>query len=294
MPGYSTYDQVGKSESFADIIANISPFDTPAQSLLKTEKVTARTYSYLEDTYRAAAVNAIVEGADASMNTLADATERSGTCQIMQVGVQVTGTADAISTYGRAKESSYQIGKALREIKIDYEHALVGLDQAAVAGSASAARKMQSLLNMTTTDVDAGSNSTDALTEAKLLVAGQTAYNNGSNPDVFMIKPADSLIVSSFAAASGRNREIQQSTKLVNAVDIYVSSFGTYRVILNRHMKSTHALLMDPSMYKLVTLRPISRTLLAKNGDSDRHQIIGELSAKHLAFADSVKISGLS
>ena len=110
MPGYSTYDQVGKSESFADIIANISPFDTPAQSLLKTEKVTARTYSYLEDTYRAAAVNAIVEGADASMNTLADATERSGTCQIMQVGVQVTGTADAISTYGRAKESSYQIG----------------------------------------------------------------------------------------------------------------------------------------------------------------------------------------
>ena len=38
------------------------------------------------------------------------------------------------------------MAKALKEIKRDYEHALVGLDQAAVAGSASAARKMQSVM----------------------------------------------------------------------------------------------------------------------------------------------------
>ena len=36
------------------------------------------------------------------------------------------------------------------------------------------------------------------------------------------------------------------------------------------------------------------RTLLAKNGDSDRHHIVGEVSCKHTNFGDSVAIIGLS
>ena len=114
------------------------------------------------------------------------------------------------------------MAKALKEIKRDYEHALVGLDQAAVAGNASTARKMQSVINQVSTNLDAGSNSTDALSEAKLLVAGQTAYNNGSEVDTLMIKPADAQIVAGFSAASGRNREIAQGKTLVNAIDLYV------------------------------------------------------------------------
>ena len=137
-------------------------------------------------------------------------------------------TADAIKTHGRAKETAYQMAKALKEIKRDYEHALVGLDQAAVAGSASAARKMQSVINQITTDLDAGSNSTDALTEAKLLTAGQTAYNNGSEVDTLMIKPADAQIVAGFSAASGRNREIAQGKTLVNAIDLYVEEVSVH------------------------------------------------------------------
>ena len=61
------------------------------------------------------------------------------------------------------------------------------------------------------------------VTEAKLLTLGQTCYTNGSDPSVFMVKPADAQIVAGFAAASGRNREIQQSKSLVNAVDLYVN-----------------------------------------------------------------------
>ena len=190
--------------------------------MLKTEKVTARTYSWLEDSLAAISVNAAIEGADAAFATLGDATERTGTCQILVKGFQVSATADAIKTHGRAKETAYQMAKALKEIKRDYEHALVGLDQAAVAGTASAARKMQSVINQISTGVDAGSNATDALTEAKLLTAGQTAYNNGSDVDTLMIKTADAQIVAGFSAASGRNREIAQGKTLVNAIDLYV------------------------------------------------------------------------
>ena len=219
MSTYTTYDQVGKKESVADIISDITPFDTPAMTMFKDEKVGARTFSWLEDSLEAAGSNAAVEGADATMATLIDAVERTNNTQIMTKAFQVSATADAIGTYGRAKETAYQLGKALKSIKRDAEFALVGADQAAVSGSSSAARQMASAINQIST-VEAGG--TAALTEAMLLSAGQTAYNNGSDVDTFMIKPADAQIVAGFSASAGRNREIAQGKTLVNAIDLYV------------------------------------------------------------------------
>lgn len=294
MTTYTSYNQVGLKENVDDLISNISPFSTPMQAMIKNEKVTARTFSFLEDSLADSQVNAQVEGADSSMLTLTDATERTNNTQIMSKAFQISATADAVATYGRAKETALQLAKKLKEIKKDYERAMVGVTQASVAGTASSARKMTSLLNQISTNVDAGAGSADALTESKLLEAGQTAYDNNSDVDTFMIKPADAQIVAGFSAASGRNREMNQGKTLVNAIDIYVSPYGTYRVVLNRELKTDHALLIDPTMFKACTLRPFTRTLLAKSGDSDKHLVIGEVSCKHTNFGDSVKITGLS
>jgi len=294
MSTYTSYNQVGLKENVDDLISNISPFSTPMQAMIKNEKVNARTFSFLEDSLADSQVNAQIEGSDASMMTLTDATERTNNTQIMSKAFQISATADAVATYGRAKETALQLAKKLKEIKKDYEHAMVGVTQVAVAGSASTARKMTSLLNQISTEIDAGADATNALTEAKLLEAGQTAYDNNSDVDTFMIKPADAQIVAGFSAAAGRNREINQGKTLVNAIDIYVSPYGTYRVVLNRELKTDHALLIDPTMFKTCTLRPFTRTLLAKNGDSDRHHVVGEVSCKHTNFGDSVKITGLS
>lgn len=294
MSTFTTYNQVGKAESVSDIITDITPTDTPAFTMFKSEKVSARNFSWMEDSLASAAVNAQVEGADASMATLTATTERSNTTQILSKAFQVSATSDAIRTYGRAKETAYQLGKALKEIKRDVERALVGVDQAAVSGNASTARKMASVSQQISTTVDAGSNATDALTEAKLLSLGEDCFNNGSDPSVAMIKPADATIVAGFAAASGRNREIAQGKNLVNVIDLYVSPYGEYKVVLNRHQLTTHLFLIDPSMFKTAVLRPFTRTLLAKNGDSDRHYVVGEMSVKHSSFADSGMITGLS
>jgi len=294
MATLTSYTTIGQKEDVSDILVSISPFDTPMLAMCKNEKITARTFSFIEDSLAAAGVNAAVEGADATMITLDAQVERTNTTQILTKGFQISATADAVATHGRKTETALNLAKKLKEIKKDYEHALVGVTQATVVGSASAARKMTSFLNQISTTLDAGSNSTDALTEAKLLAAGQTCYTNGSDVNTFMIKPADATIVAGFSAASGRNREISQGKTLVNAIDLYVSPFGEYRVVLNRQLKSTHALLIDPSMFKTCTLRPFTRTLLSKNGDSDRHHIVGEVSCKHTNFADSIAITGLS
>jgi len=286
---------VGKKEDVSDIITDISPLSTPMFTLMKTEKVQARVFEWQEDAIRSSSAdNAIVEGADATMSTLVATTMRSNTTQIMEESFQVSKTADAIATYGRAKETAHQLSKALKAIKKDVEASFVGRDQAAVTGSGSAARKMASLLNQISTAVDAGANATDPLTEAKLLTAGETAYNNGSDVNTFMIKPGDAQIVAGFAGSAGRNREIAQGKTLVNAIDLYVSPYGEYRVVLNRELATDHALLVDPSMFKTAVLRPFARTLLAATGDSDKHSIVGEYSCKHMNFGDSVKITGLS
>jgi hypothetical protein len=294
MATYTSYNQVGLKENVDDLISNITPFATPMQAMIKNEKVNARTFSFLEDSLADSQDNAQVEGGDASMLTLTDATERTNNTQILSKAFQISATADAVATYGRAKETAHQLAKKLKEIKKDYERAMVGVAQASVAGSSTTARKMTSLLNQISTSVDAGGGSADALTEAKLLQAGQTAYDNNSDVDTFMIKPADAQIVAGFSAASGRNREISQGKTLVNAIDLYISPYGEYRVVLNRELKVDHALLIDPTMFKACTLRPFTRTLLAKSGDSDKHLVIGEVSCKHTNYGDSVKITGLS
>ena len=48
-----------------------------------------------------------------------------------------------------------QLGRTLKAIKRDLEYAYVGAAQASVTGNATTARKMTSLINQISTDVDA-------------------------------------------------------------------------------------------------------------------------------------------
>jgi|TARA_B110000259_G_scaffold124757_1_gene141275 hypothetical protein len=217
-----SYQTVGMAEDVSQTIANISPTSTPFQSMIKTEKVSARTFEFLEDSIRVSGVNALVEGADASTTAIAQPTVRSNTTQIIGEAFKVAATVDAVKTHGRAKETAYALAKTLKAIKLDVEKALIGVDQAAVAGSASAARKMASISQQISTSVDAGSSATDALTEAKLIELHQTCYTNGSEPTVLMIKPADATIVAGFATATGRNREVDAKT-LINVIDVILT-----------------------------------------------------------------------
>ena len=297
MATFTTYDQVGKAEDVQDIITDISPTDTPMYSMIKSQKVHARIYEYQEDSLAAAADNKAVEGADPTIGSLTATTMRTGNTQILTKSFQVSGTADAIKTYGRAKETAYQLGKALKELKRDIEFAYVGQDNAKVTGSSSVAREMDSAskLIVAGNSIDAGSNATDSLTEAKLLDAHEAVYNAGGDVSVFMIKPADSEIVAGFTGSSGRTRNFNDgTTTLTNAVDVLVNPYGTLRVVMNRHQMSTHAFLLDPSMWRSAVLRPTSRTLLSKTGDSDKHFITYEGGLMHMNHSASAMITGLS
>ena len=218
----------------------------------------------------------------------------NGNTQILQKTFQVSATADAVKAYGRAKETAYQLSKALKEIKKDVEFAFVGASNATVAGNATTAREMDSADQLIgAANTTAGG--TAALTEAMITATGQAVYNNGGDATILMVKPADSLIIAGFTGAAGRTREFNDGNKtLTNAVNLYVSPFGEYRVTLNRHQMTTHAFLLDPSMWRTASLRPFARTLLAKTGDSDTHMVVGELGLMHKNPLGSGQIDALT
>ncbi len=98
--------------------------------------------------------------------------------------------------------------------------------------------------------------------------------------------PSNSVIVAGFAKAAGRFRSIVDAGGSSRqggqaAVDLYVSPFGTVKIILNRFQHAGDTLVYEPSMWVKATLRPWFRETLAKTGDALKMQLLGEFSLKH-------------
>jgi len=282
MATYQTYQLIGEKEDVSDIISNISPTYTPFQTMIGREKVHNTLTQWQEDSLADVADLAGVEGADASSDTLSPTTMRTNYTQIFTKSIKVSGTADAVSTYGRAKDTAYEMGKKSKELKRHLEHTLVGLPtQVAAVGDASTARDMAPYVAQIATANKESNAGNRTLTEALILANLETVYNAGGEPSVIMVTPSHSTIVAGFAAASGRTRDFAKGKTVVNVVDLYVSPFGEQKVVLNRFLSANETLIFNPADWKLQVLRNWFREPLAKVGDSTRHQIVGEFSLKH-------------
>jgi hypothetical protein len=281
MTMYSTYDQIGIAEDISDVITNISPTKTPFQTSIGSEKIDNRLFQWQEDSLRAQADNKALEGFTATDVARTPTVMRQNYTQILSDTFRITATSDVVRTYGRAKETAYQLAKTGEELKRDLEFAFVGINNAAVAGAETVtAREMASALNM----IDAGNviaGGTAALTETMILNCHRATYDAGGEPEILMIKPADALIVAGFAAASGRQRDFKDSRTITNVVDLYISPWGELKVVINRFLLSTVAFMYQPDMYKKCVLRPWTKESLAKDGDSNRTMVVGEFSLKH-------------
>lgn len=290
---YTTYDTVGIKEDVSDVISNVSPTKTPFTAMIGTDSTKNRQFQWLEDTLADPTMNAQVEGADASDMTITPPNMRNNVTQIFSKSFGISATEDAVDQHGRAKETAYQVIKRGKELKRDKELAYIGVDQAQVFTNSATARHTASATKMVDSSVTID-GAAGHLTEAMILSAGQAGFTAGSDPSYLMIKPADSLIVAGFTGAAGRYREMTGDTKkLVNAVELYVSPFGELKVVLNRQLLSTVAWLLDPEMWKDVTLRSWTREPLAKTGDSQRQLLVGEYGLKNTNYKSSPLIKNI-
>lgn len=272
-----TFDQVGKREDIEDIVYDISPVDTPMLTSIGTSTAGATLHQWLQDSLAPVATNASVEGADAGTASTVTQTTKTANTQIFDKVVQVSGTAEAVGTYGRTSDLAYAIAKAGKEIKRDIEHSFVGAGQAGTAGNSTTARQLTSAANQISSATTSTAGSNRALTEALVLDVAQKVYEKGGDATQMQVTPSHSVVVAGFATASGRQRDFGSSTTVVNAVDILVTPFGTLNVVPNRLLDANTALILDTEYWSRAVLRPMQTVVLARTGDSDKRQMLTEL-----------------
>jgi hypothetical protein len=297
MATYQTYTAIGQREDLSDVIYNISPTSTPFMSSIGKTKATATYHEWQTDSLAAAALGGAVEGADASTITASPTTRIGNRTQIFTKSVAVAGTLEAVDKAGRKSEKAYQLAKVSAELKRNIELTLLS-NQVSAAGNSSTARTMGGLQTWLSTNGDfgtdgvAGSGGTTArtdgtdrtFTETILKTVVAEVYTAGGTPKVLMVNPAHKQVVSSFAgiAAQRYMAPSNEPTTIIGAADVYMSDFGVISIVPNIFMNSTNAgdetaFLVDPDMAAVAYLRPFQTIELAKTGDSEKTQLLAEL-----------------
>jgi hypothetical protein len=297
MPTFTRYDAVGAREDLTDVIYNISPQDTPIMSSIGKTKATAVYHEWQTDALDAVNTgNALVEGADATAATLNPTVRIGNYTQIVGKTVQVSGTLEAVDKAGRKSEKAYQLAKASAELKRDIE-GIITANQGQTAGTSSSARKMGSLLSYIKTNTNKGSGTTAGADPTTIGVSTRTdgttrtfqesmlkdvvakVFTSGGTPSVLMLSPALKQVVSGFTGLAQHryNSNANGNVTILAGADMYASDFGVLQVVPNRFMRTRDALVLDPEYAALAYLRPFQTNELAKTGDSEKTQILAEL-----------------
>ena len=288
---FQTFTAIGNREDLSDIIYNISPTDTPFMSSIGKEKAEGTLHEWQTDALAAAATNAQVEGDEIAFTAVVPTSRINNRTQISRKSVIVSGTQDTVNTAGRNQELAYQISKNAKELKRDMELVLCN-NQSAAVGGAAAARTSSGLASWIQTNINAiGANGavggTDtpgilrtngaqrAFTEAQLKGVAASTWNSGGDPSMIMLGSFNKQKLSGFTGGSTKMTQADDK-KLVAAIDIYESDFGSMTVVPNRFSRSRDVFVLQPDMWAVAYLRDFQMIDLAKTGDAEKKAMLAE------------------
>jgi hypothetical protein len=288
----STVEIKGQREDLIDVIYNIDPYDTPFVAATPKGTAMAITHEWQTDELRAPGANARIEGEDATIRPGTFTSMLNNYCQISDETLQVTGTAEAVKKAGRKSELAYQLAKKGKELRMDIEYALVGAPNAKVQRNSSTAGELGNIFAYYKTNgslgatgiapvgdgTDTGTPGNDrVLTEDLILDASESIWQNGGKANTIHTNSTLKRVISETFV--GRATEVTLNSadnKISQAVDIYETDWGVYKVVPNRHFAAKTLFMFDPSMHSVNYLRAFRQYPLAKTGDSEKRQLLCE------------------
>jgi len=289
---FDTYDAIGLREDLQDVIYSISPTDTPFMSSAAREAVKNTFHEWQTDALASAATdNAVIEGDDATLDASNPTVRIGNYTQIMDKTVVTTGTQEAVDKAGRASELAYQIAKKSKELKRDIESTLL-TNQARDAGDSTTARTFASIGAWIATNDSLGATGTSptavngsdarndgtqrALTEDLLKTVIKGTWVSGGSPSVIMCGPFNKQKISGFTGGSTRFDASEDKT-LYTSIDVYSSDFGDLEVVPNRFQRDRDLFVLDMDYWAVGFLRDFTMHELSKTGDSEKRQLLTEL-----------------
>ena len=309
----STFSAVGIREDLSNIIYNISPMDTPFLSMAGRGTCDNTLFEWQTDELATQAANQQLQGDVPDADAVVETVLGQNQTQISFKVVATTGTAEAVDFAGRRSSQAYQMAKRAKEIKRDMEFTLTGNSVRTVGGTSTAPKTacVQSWLGAKTTAtsnlidggastviglvnvsssvyangtaVKTGTSPTVQVTEAMNNLVVQRCYEAGGSPDTMFCKPDLKVRLSAIAGASlAEIRTVTKGDKMahaVNAVDVVVTDFGTFKFVPNRFCDQGSIgiiYVMDWDYWSVNYLRPFQTLNLAKTGDNVKQMMLAE------------------
>lgn len=289
-----TYQLKGLREDLTDMIWNVDPTETPFVTKVGRETADATYHEWQTDALDAPGDNAQIEGDDTTTFQSVTPTVRLGNyTQILKKTIIVSGTSDVVNKAGRRRELAYQIIKRGKELRMDVEYMCVGRNGARDAGNSSTARHAASVLSWINTNTSFGSGGADPtgdgtnartdgtprdFTETLLKTVLASIYTeSGQQPDTLFLGPAQKVEASGDLTGNATRFVDAAPERIYSAVERYIYDFGQIVIQPNRIQRNRDALIIDSNMWKLAWLRPIFTEDLAKTGDAEKRQMIGEV-----------------
>lgn len=293
-----TYSAVGIREDLSNVIYNIAPLDTPFFSGCGRSSADNTKFEWQTDTIGAGTANQQIEGNDPTNDARANPVRLDNYTQISVYTIQTSGTNEAVDYAGRKSSQAYQLAKKAKQMKRDIEFMLTN-NVVKAAGDSTEARKSAGIstwlntgyvsMNPTSGSPTAGSLGTTApvdatatasITEAGMRSVIKTVYEAGGDPDVILCKPAIKQAISDLAQSVSSLRTDTKGDKpahVIAAVDVYVSDFGTFKIVPDRNQfREKDVFFVDFDYWSVAYLRPFRTESLAKTGDSVRQMLVVE------------------
>mgnify|MGYP001034240328 FL=1 len=203
-----------------------------------------------------------------------DRTSNHNYTDILHQEVRVSGTLGVIPQYGIPDEEEYQSSRVLPNLMRILDKQLYYGVRA--QGSATTPRSMGGFSTFITDNLYEGSS----LTKAKFEALAQMMYTDGGSGDwIALLSPGNVAKVQAFYENTGYLWiERGETTVGMPPAKKVLTAFGEVTLVMDRWAPSTKIYMLDRQHVGMKTLRPFAVEPLAKTGDYDKKQVIGEFS----------------
>lgn len=238
------------------------------------------------------------EGGDPPASRATDRTRLFNFTQIFgPYPVELSETEQVVAKYGVASEWAWQTAKRVKEATIAFEQAILygtrKNDLALKRRSFGGLDYWISVANGASVDTTS-TTLAGAPGEASLLALQQDCYNNGGDPRLVVVGPANKPDISAWRKtdirlSQGENRRGQ-------VVTVFEADFGVVDLLMHRWVRPSDLFLFNSQQAEICTLtgRGMKWVKTAKTGDRDEAYVISERGFKFKGASHAGKMSGLT
>lgn len=279
MAQITNYDTTaGNREDINDALQLVSPEDTPLFTRLPDAVAEAVQHQWVEYTLATGSGNADIEGSVTTGASSSSKARLKNYTQIMSKTGAVSGTQRSVSTVGGQDEFGFEMTKRMKEWKLGAESDLIL--QISGVGSTTTARTMTGLVDAIRTNRVTGSATTVALTETAFNDLAQLIWDSGAAANSCYVHGFNKRRISQFATSNVR--QMQTDATLKNRISVYEGDFGTFDIILDRYVPKSVGIMLQENLFRKAWLRKPKSFPLAKRGDVDEFEIVGEWTLEYL------------